>query len=141
MVDRSIPGGYVLSMHACRNLRIRIGALGTCAIREVLYYYGGSARRGIGSRIQRHARPTKPRHWHIDYLTTRSDIRVLEAWCYPEQFDTEHQLQYLPQVDLENILPGFGAGDCAEGCPSHLWHASDKLFPEDISADYYIVSF
>ncbi len=112
-----------------------------CAMLSGIYYYGGSARWGIGPRIQRHAERTKRQHWHIDYLTTHPDIQVLQAWCYPEQFDTEHTLQQLPQVGLDNILPGFGTGDCTHGCQSHLWYETDKLFPEDISADYYIVSF
>lgn len=136
---KKISGGYVLVMEALNPSMVQVGKLGEIQLIPGLYYYGGSAKRGLAARIERHFKESKKTYWHIDYMTTHPQVDIVEAWCYPDQADIEHQLSGLDDTFLDDIPRGFGAGDCQSGCPAHLWRAQTQLEPEMISEDYYII--
>lgn len=131
-------GGYVLVLQVLNSVTIQVGMLGKISMERGEYFYGGSARRGIRSRLARHFSTDKKPYWHIDYLTNNPAVRVIEAWCYPDFPEVEHALATSGKVSSEGILKGFGNGDCTRGCQSHLWKGHSKLKPEDLGQNLYI---
>lgn len=113
-------GTYLLVLAAARRRCVRIGRLGTLALRPGYYVYAGSAfgPGGLAARLGRHLRPPARLHWHIDSL--RRHTRPVEYWI-AEGERREHQWAgLLRSLDGASIpLAGFGASDCA--CPSHLF--------------------
>jgi len=138
-MNKRKPGGYILVMKVLHHCSIQVGRLGLMKVRPGKYLYGGSARRGLEARINRHFRRAKTRYWHIDYLTLHSEIAVLEAWCYAGEYEVEHMLAGHASLEAGEILKGFGAGDCTEKCYSHLWKQNGTIEARDFSADYRIV--
>lgn len=123
------------------DISVQIGALGEFIFEPGIYYYGGSAKRGLAARVRRHYRHNKKIHWHIDYLTVHLGVHLKEAWLFPGFSDVEHELSDNTQVSLQNLPRGFGNGDCTMGCPSHLWRGSGEVGPEHFSDEYYTESF
>ncbi|ADJ26199.1 protein of unknown function DUF123 [Dehalogenimonas lykanthroporepellens BL-DC-9] len=79
------------------------------------YTYIGSAMSGLEARINRHLRPNKRKHWHIDYLLERSVIFTIVCAKIDVRLEcaVADGLAGLPGVS------GFGATDCR--CRSHLF--------------------
>jgi len=135
---RSTGGGYILVMKVSQSVEIQVGKLGTMILQPGTYYYGGSAKRGINTRIQRHFDKKKNTYWHIDYISNHPAVEVQEAWCFPGFSTVEHQLENQRSLSNDGILRGFGNGDCKVGCYSHLWREKRNLVPEDFAENYYI---
>lgn len=85
-----------------------------------LYLYVGSARRGLGARIERHRRQVKPPRWHIDYLARHAPL--LGAAVAPWAPGRECQLAraVMRFLGARVVAPRFGSSDC--DCPAHLAH-------------------
>ena len=116
----SAPGTYALIMAATGSRCLRIGRLGSLALRPGWYVYVGSAfgPGGVRARLAHHRKPAARPHWHIDYLRPHAGLQ--RAWYTHDPHRREHQwaaiLLQLPGAEVP--LPGFGSSDC--GCPSHL---------------------
>lgn len=114
------PGTYALILAAHEARCLRIGRLGSLALRPGWYVYVGSAfgPGGVRARLAHHRQRTARPHWHIDYL--RRHTQLEGVWCTHDPVRREHQwaqtMQRLPGADMP--LRGFGASDCA--CASHL---------------------
>jgi Uri superfamily endonuclease len=110
---------YQLLLDVDRPLQLIIGALGRFDLPAGRYIYTGSAKRNFEARVARHAswadNPSRPRHWHIDYLLAAPGVTVAEVRRYAE--DECAVQQRSPGATL---IPGFGASDCRAGCGSHL---------------------
>jgi len=80
-----------------------------------IYIYVGSAKRGMESRLARHTKKEKKLFWHIDYVTSRPDVRVKAIFLSPRQECTT-----LREVSRLGVFFGrrLGASDCT--CPSHF---------------------
>jgi len=115
-------GSYLIALEVERDLVVTIGALGRRGVPRGTYLYAGNARRGLQARIERHLRPTKKRHWHLDHLTSRREVRPLTALVFTEREVDECSLvaQLLAIPGASVPIPGFGASDCRRGCPAHL---------------------
>jgi Uri superfamily endonuclease len=120
-----LPGTYVLAMRLPRLTTIEVGRLGCFLFPAGWYAYVGSARGpgGVGARISRHLRPSKPLHWHVDYVRVHAE--PVEIWYACELRSPGRQecawaqaLSSLPQATV--VAPGFGASDCH--CTTHLFH-------------------
>ena len=115
-------GCYSIIVDVRRALELRIGRLGRILFPAGYYVYTGRAMKGIDHRIRRHYEKNKPCRWHIDYLTSREDVRVMEAIVYSDNAEEEciinQRLSHLPGSRV--IAPGFGSSDCVAGCGSHL---------------------
>ena len=102
-----------------RDLKIRVGSLGVVGFRRGYYVYVGSGQRYLEKRIQRHKKKIKKVKWHIDYLTTNSDVRVMEAAAYnlPKKYECI-LANMLRSMGFKSVK-GFGSTDCK--CVSHLY--------------------
>ncbi len=115
----SIPnrrGIYALILQVYQDLELTIGSLGSVKIEPGVYCYIGSARGfgGLRARIAHHFRRSKPRlWWHIDYLTTRTEVRILHV-VYAES-DQDLESQFAKTVNETHCwnpaIPRFGATD------------------------------
>jgi len=106
---------YQLYIYLRRRVRIEPGRLGACVLPAGWYVYTGSARRNLAARVRRHLRRDKPRRWHIDWLLTRPEARVLHV-----RLRRAAECRVNAVVCGSIPVAGFGASDCRAGCGSHL---------------------
>lgn len=93
------------------------------------YYYIGSAQKNLNARIERHIRREKNIHWHIDYLTTNQNFRVVEILIFRDKkksYECTISQDLLNNFSPDIIAPGFGNSDCHR-CESHLYYKKKKL--------------
>lgn len=120
------PGAYAVVLCLGRPTRLRVGALGEAEFPAGVYVYLGSARGpgGVRARLGRHLRGVGRPRWHVDALRA---VAQPIAWGYTtapppglpwECAWSQHLLAAHPHAFVP--LPGFGASDCAHGCPAHL---------------------
>jgi len=116
-----MKGSYILLLELSESQRISVGRLGILLFLKGFYAYVGSALNGLESRVARHLRQSRKRHWRIDYLLDRAIIfRVI---LIPGEEKVECILaRTLGQSLL--CIPRFGSSDCR--CPGHLFFAADK---------------
>jgi sugar fermentation stimulation protein A len=100
---------------------IAAGSLGRRVFPRGYYCYVGSARKNLTARIDRHRRPRKRMHWHIDYLRAHSE--VVAAFPIRTQDRIECSLAESMAALSDWVVPGFGCSDCS--CESHLFGFSD----------------
>jgi len=112
-----------------RDLRIRVGSLGVIEFKKGYYIYVGSGQTNLEKRIQRHKRKIKKVKWHIDYLTTNSDVKVIEAAAYDLPKKYECMLADMLRSMMFKPIKGFGSTDCK--CISHLYEI-DRDFDQII---------
>jgi len=119
-----MSGCYLLLILLPRRQRITVGHLGVFDFPAGFYLYTGSALRGLESRIARHLRLHKKKHWHIDYLL--EEACVLEAIQFPTTKRLECLLNAraaaLPGAQI--VVPRFGSSDCR--CRAHLWYFEER---------------
>lgn len=117
MADEN-KGIYLLIIMLKRDKKIKIGALGTINFKEGFYYYIGSAQNNLQNRIERHSRPDKKFHWHIDYFLNVSIIIDYYTLLAGKRFECK-LFNYLKENDRMQIpVIGFGSSDCK--CPAHF---------------------
>lgn len=110
-------------MRLSRPAPIEVGALGRFDFHAGWYAYVGSARRAMQARVERHCAPDKKKRWHIDYLSAAPHAEPIGAVLLPTEVIGECELnrQVGELMGGTVPVPGFGASDCKEGCPAHLW--------------------
>jgi len=106
---------YQLRIEVTRPVRVRVGSLGQFLFPAGRYIYTGSARRNLEARIARHLRKEKALRWHIDWLRSASGVKVTQV-----QRSSKDECTLNQQIPGKNVVPGFGASDCRNGCGSHL---------------------
>lgn len=111
-------GAYFLEFSLGTELTCAVGALGERSFPEGVYRYVGSAYGpgGLQSRVSRHLRQKKRRHWHIDYLTAECSIIRVGFEIGADECEVVNELRDGP---WHCVSSGFGASDCSD-CPSHL---------------------
>jgi Uri superfamily endonuclease len=113
----------MLILQSDRYAGTRIGRHGWLDIRPGFYTYVGSALGpgGVRSRVSRHCRTGKSRHWHIDYL--REHTSPVALWCSYGTTRLEHRWANVLQVMADTVpIAGFGCSDCA--CTTHLFFSA-----------------
>jgi Uri superfamily endonuclease len=124
-LTRSLPakGVYAMVLRVSRETLIVVGRLGRREFRAGYYVYTGSGLNSLPSRVSRHLKRSKKKHWHIDYLTTSPSVRVLGlAWRKTDR-RLECEASRRMNVDADGSVVGFGCGDCK--CASHLYYFHD----------------
>jgi Uri superfamily endonuclease len=124
------PGSYILELYLKKTIPLQVGRLGVFTFPAGAYLYFGSAcgPGGLRSRLSRHlnARPSRPLHWHIDYLNAVSKVQAFCYLAYPDQGSLLQRLECRWSQAVAGLsgvsvpAPGFGASDCRCGCPAHL---------------------
>ena len=114
-----MKGSYALVLQLSDQCEFTVGKLGTFLFAAGYYVYFGSALNSLEGRLQRHLRPDKKLHWHIDYLTRAA--RIMEVWWTRNESRQECAWTQLALRHTDVIAPirGFGSSDCRH-CPSHL---------------------
>lgn len=115
MIRDSSCRTHQLPIVLARPARIRVGRLGTFDFPAGRYAYTGSAGRHPAARLRRHLSCNKRLHWHIDYLLTAPEARVVGIRC----FDAAECLVNR-SMPGRTIIPGFGASDCHARCGSYF---------------------
>lgn len=95
------------------------------------YLYVGSALKNLDQRIARHRRlgeqKTGKLHWHIDYLLTHPEIKLIEAIAVRGGIECGVSRKISQQKGVTTPIPRFGASDCKSGCPAHLYHLAKNI--------------
>lgn len=113
----SNPGSYILLMRLTIPNTISIGRLGDIFFPEGGYVYIGSALNGLKSRIERHLRNKKKKHWHIDYFLQKAKIKDVFYIINTQREECEIAQFFKKEF---TCIDGFGCSDCS--CRSHLFY-------------------
>ena len=120
-----VKGVYLLFLKLSKRARIRVGSLGYISFEKGLYVYVGSAQNNLEKRVMRHMSRRKKIKWHIDYLTSNKNARIIATYAYKLEKRYECIIaDYLSKNCLEEI-PRFGCSDCR--CRSHLFRLKDDV--------------
>ena len=122
-----MKGSYVLLVGLPEEQTIAVGRLRDIRFPCGYYAYVGSAMGGVESRVSRHLRRNKKRHWHIDYLLDKAsiiDISVCESGDRVECAIAEALGSKFDSIS------GFGSSDCH--CRSHLFFADEERQMKDV---------
>ncbi|MFW9977251.1 MAG: DUF123 domain-containing protein [Candidatus Thorarchaeota archaeon] len=127
-------GVYSLIIYIPERLSIKVGARQEETFDDGYWVYIGSAQ-GKGSttienRLRRHFRREKKMHWHIDYLLD-SNVTLLDAiWSESKENQECKLIEQLLATHRFSLGPrSFGAGDCKQGCGSHILRVNDGKNP------------
>ena len=107
---------YCLVLHLGESKKIRVGKLGEFVFPSGYYVYTGSAKNSINSRISRHLRKEKRKHWHIDYFLEES--KVILVFITNKYGECELNEKVFEIGKGKRVAKGFGSSDCK--CESHL---------------------
>jgi Uri superfamily endonuclease len=134
------PGTYALRLFLPEAQILAIGRLGVFRFPAGDYLYLGSAfgPGGLHARLERHLKPTKRLHWHIDYLRPAVQVRQIGYQTAqngpasgPDRLECRWSQALLRLPGACTPVPGFGAGDCRAACPAHLVFSPPACLPPD----------
>jgi Uri superfamily endonuclease len=111
-------GVYGLVLRVTRETKVEVGRLGSVEFRPGIYVYIGSALSSLQARIRRHYSQAKKRHWHIDYLTSRSEVKLLGHAVRQTSRPIECSVSRAVKENSTTSVHRFGSSDC--DCDSHL---------------------
>ena len=117
------PGTYAVVLRGQASAEVTVGQWGLLHVKPDYYVYVGSAfgPGGVRTRVERHYRKSKRRHWHIDYLCDA--LEPIGAWCSYAPNRLEHEwAAAFGQRDDYTCIKGFGSSDCR--CDGHLFTTS-----------------
>jgi len=118
-------GAYTLHLEVSRALRIQAGSLGEIRLASGLYFYIGSARRGIAARVARHERLARTKagqaQWHVDYLLLHPSVRLLQVEAHRNQNECRVSKRIARRQGVTAPIARFGSTDCRSGCKAHLY--------------------
>jgi Uri superfamily endonuclease len=122
-IERDDRGAYVLILTLRRGKSIEVGKLMKRHFQPGVYFYVGSARSSLRSRLGRYFSGPRTPHWHIDYLLRHG--KCTAALCiFSSARDIECRIAAVLASLLESI-EGFGSSDCR--CRSHLFYLPDLV--------------
>jgi Uri superfamily endonuclease len=119
MVKTILKGTYCLLINLENDSKIRVGKLGELDFKKGGYVYVGSALNSLEGRIKRHLSHDKKLHWHVDYLLTHKDTKIMDVIYTVNDSKIECELARIIAkmgVGVDN----FGCSDCK--CHSHLFY-------------------
>jgi len=110
------PGIYMLILEILEDIEVNVGRLGTLGFDKGIYMYVGSARGpgGLRARLTRHCRGPTRTKWHIDYLTSNSNVRVTAAVIAEANLDLEEVIaggMLRKEYCIRPAIKGFGSTD------------------------------
>jgi len=118
-----MKGVYVIVVLVRRNVRLKIGALGSVNFEKGLYAYVGSAQSSLEKRVQRHLRKGEKMFWHIDYLLDNDAVKVVKVFY--KEAERSEECRIAGKLGERGVaVKNFGCSDCS--CVSHLFMLSDS---------------
>ncbi len=117
-----MPAIYILGLKVLFNGHI--GALGRLKLNGAYFYIGSDAR--WPKRLLRHLRTEKKLKWHIDYLTSCRNRKILFWVVFPGIYGREKEktLAEIAAREFE-VIGGFGSTDT--GAKGHLFKIDSFL--------------
>ena len=127
---KGVKGAYALmiELEECRT--IKIGKAGSASFPRGYYVYIGSAlgntATSLGWRLARYGVIPPKKKWHIDYLLadTSAKMRRIKYAKTVDRLECKISLVISSKEWAEVPMSGFGASDCREGCPAHLYRVN-----------------
>ncbi|WP_456341689.1 GIY-YIG nuclease family protein [Thermovibrio sp.] len=120
-----MKGTYLLEFYLSGELSFSVRSGKFFTLQKGFYVYVGSAfgSGGIPSRLTRHLKREKKKHWHLDFITT-SPLFSPELVVLLPGLRVECMVASLIS-SLHGSFPvdSFGSSDCS--CPSHLFLVDD----------------
>ena len=136
MLQENNSGVYLLEILLKEEARIKIGKKGFFLCPAGFYCYTGSAQKNMQSRLARHCRKKKKRHWHIDYLLEWAEVLQIHTWQVAREGECRLAAYLHDRLNGVMIIPGFGASDCS--CQTHLLYFNKRLKEKELPAkDYF----
>lgn len=127
-----MKGVYVLVVSVSKDIKVKVGALGSIAFEKGLYAYVGSAQNGLEKRVARHLAKAKKRRWHIDYLLGNEFVSVAKVFC--KEAGKAEECRIAGRLGKRGVpVVSFGCSDC--GCVSHLFRIRDYGFLRDFMSE------
>ncbi|MCD6571385.1 MAG: GIY-YIG nuclease family protein [Deltaproteobacteria bacterium] len=122
VIDNPSLTTYILEIKKDEDAAVCIGALGKIPFKKGTYFYIGSAKKNLYSRIKRHIKREKKLFWHIDYLLNQKDCYINNIWFT----DTEEckAAQLFSSIVVSRPIEKFGCSDCR--CRTHLFYVRDN---------------
>jgi sugar fermentation stimulation protein A len=118
-------GSYLLVLENEHGRRLEIGNLGKVLFPKGYYVYAGSAMNSLESRVSRHRRKRKNKHWHIDYITPEYMV-IRRVYLIRRRDRIEPKLVRRMRSISSGAIPDFGASDSCE--KSHLLYFQSPPF-------------
>lgn len=118
---KNTQGTYILFIKIRKEIFVKIRGKET-KLEPGYYFYVGSAfgAGGLTSRLHRHLRKNKKKHWHIDQVTM-SNWTEIEGIAVSLKQKNECLIASIFS-EIEDLIPiiGFGNSDCFS-CQSHFF--------------------
>ncbi len=121
-------GIYLLEFYFEKEIVLDLKISSNCKILPGYYFYVGSAQTNLKSRLNRHLRTNKKKHWHIDYLTTHQKIVWKNIYILNnkrKEMECKLVSEISKNLNLELPIKGFGNSDCNK-CTSHLLYSNKR---------------
>ena len=118
---QGLSGTYLLFLHISENITIDIREE-EIELERGFYIYVGSAfgAGGLTSRLHRHIRKQKKKHWHIDQVTMHKASDILGIAVSINQKKECEIYQTINKLNEFSPILGFGNSDCKNKCESHF---------------------
>ena len=118
-----MKGSYILILECIKDCEINVGSLGNIPFKKGFYIYIGSAMNNLEKRVMRHLSRKKKVFWHIDYLTTSGNFRIIKVFIkISDQKEESKIAKYFEKYF--DYVKGFGSTDCKHDA-SHLFYTKD----------------
>ena len=130
-------GSYCLILHNENDFELEIGKIGKRYFPIGYYVYVGSAMNSLDSRIKRHKKIRKNKHWHIDYISGEK-MQIMRVIPFRNKEKIESDLAKDIIKIADDYIDDFGATD--DTLQSHLFYFSNNPLQNkdfyDIILDY-----
>ena len=101
-------GSYILFLQVNSEVEFKTKAK-SWKLKPGIYVYIGSGMGGLTSRVKRHLKVDKKRHWHIDFLLPH--VKVLGALLLPSnKREEDFWSMFIGEYSIEAV-EGFGSSD------------------------------
>jgi len=128
---KNSQGVYILVFEIVHSLLIDIRRF-KWLLKPGFYLYFGSAlgktSTSLEKRLARHFNNQKKIFWHIDYITSQSDVKMINAYYTTKTGITECSALQGFEQNFQNteIILKFGSSDCKTKCGGHLVFLSNN---------------
>jgi len=114
-------GSYILILNLKKDVKIKIGKLGSIYFPRGYYSYVGSAMGrsvNLENRLKRHFKEEKKKRWHIDYLLSNRFTSIEGVMIIPSRKKLECSISRSIETQADFTVKNFGSSDC--NCKGHL---------------------